>query len=224
MDFKFDFSNYILYNQTKETSNNATFVDAREVAPIASSRDMFNSTKSDAEFSNSALGLLSIATPGELAGYWHMFNKYGSKKITWKRLFHDAINFAKNGFPVGRHLEEAISQKRDFIMAYNNLKNVYYNQKTDDFYKHGEILKQPKLAETLTNLSLAKDAKKYFYEELSTKIIEDLQNNTDFPNQKPILTVTDFHGYIVDEKPAYSFNIKDDIKLLTARLPGLLNN
>lgn len=207
----------IIYNKT---SDYARFVNAREMAPAAAYRDMYNSTKSDAQYSSSALGLQAIGVPGELAGYWHMYRNYGSGNIPWERLFKDAINFAENGFPVGNHLEEAMSQRRNFIMEHEHLKNVYVNSETEELYKHGEIFKQPQLAETLRNLSLAQDPHQYFYEEIAAKILYDLYEQNDFPNQKPILTAKDFTSYEIIEEDAYSFDIKDGIKLHTNKLPG----
>ncbi|OTF75157.1 hypothetical protein BLA29_014023, partial [Euroglyphus maynei] len=94
-------------------------------------------------------------------------------------------------------------------MEHEHLKNVYVNPETMKLYKHGEIFKQPKLAETLRNLSLVDDPHRYFYEEIAAKILDDLYNHNDFPDQKPILTAKDFASYEIIEEEAYSFDIKD---------------
>jgi gamma-glutamyltranspeptidase/glutathione hydrolase/leukotriene-C4 hydrolase len=59
-----------------------TVFDARETAPTASSPDMFkNASKTK--------GGLSIATPGEIKGYWKAHQMFG--KMKWSQLFKPAI-------------------------------------------------------------------------------------------------------------------------------------
>ncbi len=59
-----------------------TVIDARETAPALSSYDMFlckSKTK----------GGVSIATPGEIKGYWQAHKMFGNLK--WSTLFQPAI-------------------------------------------------------------------------------------------------------------------------------------
>ncbi|KPM04716.1 gamma-glutamyltranspeptidase 1-like protein [Sarcoptes scabiei] len=64
--------------------DHSIFINAREAAPKYSFRDMFNTSKiPDA----SSVGLQSIAVPGELAGYWRMFQYYGSGNL-YQKLDH----------------------------------------------------------------------------------------------------------------------------------------
>ncbi|KAF7489668.1 Glutathione hydrolase 1 proenzyme [Sarcoptes scabiei] len=200
-------------------SNRSVFVDAREMAPKNVFRDMFNTSKIE---DASQLGLQSIAVPGELAGYWHLHSNYGSGRITWKRLFRDSIDYAENGFEVGFHLQNSLRSNRAKIMKFKHLKQVFFNEKTKNLYQKGEILRQPKLAETLRNLSESLDPNQYFYQELAEKIIADIydRDRSDFPEQQPIITVEDFHNYRLQERSALSARIKDDMFLHTTHLPG----
>lgn len=189
------------------------------MAPKNVFRDMFNTSKIE---DASQLGLQSIAVPGELAGYWHLHSNYGSGRITWKRLFRDSIDYAENGFEVGFHLQNSLRSNRAKIMKFKHLKQVFFNEKTKNLYQKGEILRQPKLAETLRNLSESLDPNQYFYQELAEKIIADIydRDRSDFPEQQPIITVEDFHNYRLQERSALSARIKDDMFLHTTHLPG----
>lgn len=198
------------------------FVNAREMAPEKAYRDMYNST--DNGPNESSIGVRSIGVPGELAGYWHMYQRYGSGNVTWERLFKDAIEFAKNGFPVGKHLHATLEEKSDNIFKYKSLHEIYVNPETGKLYRTDDKFKQPKLAETLTNISKASNGHKYFYEEIAQKIIYDLNNHNDFPELKPLLQLSDFKKYEVIEEEAFKTSIKDNITLHTNKLPGNLKN
>lgn len=183
---------------------------------------MFNSTYSEPK--DSYLGLKAIGVPGDLAGLHSMFNRFGSGKVGWEDLFEDAIDFARHGFPVGQHLNDALEQNRETIKSLKNMKDVYWNTQTDDLYKVGENFTQPTLAETLTNLSLARNPNKYFYEEIASKIMNDLRNNNDFPNQKPIITEEDFALYSVKESVLEKQEIDQNMTMYSATLPGKFLN
>ena len=202
-------------------SKKSYFINARETAPWAAYRDMFNHTGMPST-NHSSYGVESIAVPGELAGYWHLYNRFGSKQISWKRLFQDAINFARNGFPVGEHLENALNQNRNTIMRLSQLREVYVNPNTNDVYKRGDNLRQPNLALTLEKLSEAVDPHDYFYNQLAKLILDDIYMNisAEFPGQTPIMVLSDFARYSVIEEEAYSVLLKSNLTLHTVKLPG----
>lgn len=80
------------------------FLNAREMAPLASTQDMFvKSPKSSTE------GPLSIAIPGELKGYFEAKNRFGNPKLTMMDLLEPTIKMCQNGFKVTRSLERAIN-------------------------------------------------------------------------------------------------------------------
>ena len=57
----------------------------------------------------------SIAVPGELHGYWSAFTKFGSSRVSWKRIFEPAIKLAREGFPVSSNLAMVLQQKESDI-------------------------------------------------------------------------------------------------------------
>lgn len=215
-----------IYNAATKTS---VFIDARESAPDAARYDMFNKTMDNGQKVPedwAHYGVQSIAVPGELKGHYHIYSRYGSKKVPWKRLFEKAIEFAKNGFPVGNHLATALSQKRSDILKIKELKDVYTNPATGDLYKAGENFKQPQLAETLRRLSESDNPVYLFYNVMAKEILDDVRKQITaerFPGQKLYLTEQDFRIYDVKESEDYSFPITvngETVLLHTARLPG----
>lgn len=59
-------------------------------------------------------GPLSVAIPGELKAYWAAHQKHG--KLPWSDLVQPTIDLCKNGFPVGKHLEDKIQGKRSQLL------------------------------------------------------------------------------------------------------------
>ena len=182
---------------------------------------MFN--KTGIANNRSSYGVESIAVPGELAGYWQMYNKYGSKKVQWKDLFTGAIDYARNGFSVGQHLNDALEQNRKTIMKISQLRGAYVNPATNDLYKKDEMLKQPTLAATLEELANSASPYDTFYKTIARKIIDDIYLNIthEFPDQTPIIDAMDFLNYKVIESEAYSQKLRDNITVHTTTLPGL---
>ncbi len=78
-------------------------LDFREVAPAASTRDMFvQAPRPDA----SRLGGLAVAVPGEPAGLVALHERWGSLPL--REVARPAIQLAR-GFPVGAHLAESLA-------------------------------------------------------------------------------------------------------------------
>lgn len=207
---------YVVYNAT---TKNASFINARETAPAAAHAQMFNETNRVTP-KDSSLGPRAIAVPGDLAGYWYLYEHHGSGKVTWEDLFQDAIKFARDGFTVGDHLEDALYQNHEIILKLKAMHDVYLNPATNDLYRVNEIFKQPKLAETLTNLSKAQDPIKYFYHDIASKIMNDLLHNEDFPKHKPVITLKDFADYTLRVEEPHTAKLKDNITIYTSQLPG----
>lgn len=67
----------------------------------------------------------SIAVPGELHGYWTAFTKFGSGRITWKRIFEPAIKLAREGFPVSSNLAMVLQQKESDINEDEDMRSAY---------------------------------------------------------------------------------------------------
>ncbi|KAF7988550.1 hypothetical protein HCN44_001123 [Aphidius gifuensis] len=67
----------------------AHFLNAKDKAPLAAHRNMFNGTNEK----SSKIGSLAIGVPGEVAGYWEAHQKFG--KLAWFDLFEPNIQLCK---------------------------------------------------------------------------------------------------------------------------------
>uniref|UniRef100_A0A0N4ZI06 Gamma-glutamyltranspeptidase 1 n=1 Tax=Parastrongyloides trichosuri TaxID=131310 RepID=A0A0N4ZI06_PARTI len=170
------------YNSTEKK---CVTIDAREVAPKAANKDMFvNDTSKSLE------GYLSIAVPGELHGFWTIFNKYGSGKIKWSELFEESIKLAKNGFPVTKHMVDSFEFRKGVIDKDESIKKIFMDKKSGRWHQEGDIIKREKFAATLENLASSEDPVNLFYREgIAQTIAEEIKSNNG------IMTLEDLMGY-----------------------------
>jgi len=76
------------------------FVDAREKAPMAATRDMYLDAKGEADRKQTTIGARAAAIPGMPAGLVHLARKYG--RLPLEKSFAPAIRLAENGWTFGR--------------------------------------------------------------------------------------------------------------------------
>ncbi|MDH5254694.1 MAG: gamma-glutamyltransferase, partial [Gammaproteobacteria bacterium] len=80
-----------------------TFVDAREVAPAAATRDMYLDGKGRPRPGATLDGALAAGIPGEPAGLVHLAKRYG--RLPLKKSLAPAIRYAEEGVEVTRSME-----------------------------------------------------------------------------------------------------------------------
>uniref|UniRef100_A0A2P2I3X9 Gamma-glutamyltranspeptidase 1-like n=1 Tax=Hirondellea gigas TaxID=1518452 RepID=A0A2P2I3X9_9CRUS len=141
-------------------------LDAREVAPIAATRDMYkgNATKS-------FKGALSVAVPGEVHGYYALYRKFGGG-LPWRDLLAPAIRLCEDGHPVNWHMAKALRKLNESTQAEPTM-SVFLNPATGQVYKEGEILRRPALAATLR--AIQDDPLTLYTGELNKKLLQDLK-------------------------------------------------
>lgn len=158
------------------TTQRCLIIDARETAPsgnkflttlinfyfLGAKEDMFVNTALTSN-NGSVFGYRSIATPGELSGYWTAFTKHGSGRVTWQDLFEPAIALARDGFPVSSNLAMVLQKLEPKIREDEDMREVFFDPRTNKPYEEGDIMKRQRLAETLSELATAADPVKLFY-------------------------------------------------------------
>lgn len=123
----------------KETGTIET-LNAREVAPLAATRDMFDDVPSH-QYGP------SIAVPAALKGLYALHSRYG--KLDWKEIVLMVAEIAENGFAVTSFLDRTLTGRSELFRSLPLFNETFTDPLTGEFYKTGAIMKNPKLANTL---------------------------------------------------------------------------
>nr|CAI5819008.1 unnamed protein product [Callosobruchus analis] len=127
----------------KRRTKQVLCLNARETAPKNSHKDMFQGNRFASQYGGMAVGV-----PGELLGYWYMYQRLG-KGVPWKEIVQPSIDLCTNGFYVTEFTANSISMSREKIISDPMLREMMVNPATNDLFKKGEFMYLPKLADTL---------------------------------------------------------------------------
>ena len=141
---------------------------AREMAPMAATREMFAGERS------SKLGPGASGVPGELKGYWEAKEKFGNPALTWPDLLKPTIDLCENGITVSAATAKAIKLSESHIRADPGLKELLINPTTDGILVEGDIYRNPTLAATLHKFSEGGAAELY-EGETGRQLVEDMR-------------------------------------------------
>lgn len=127
------------------------FIDGREVAPLAATKDMFLDRDGKLKPGLSLNGGLSAAIPGEPAALVLIAKRFG--RLPLAKTFAPAIRIAEEGFPVDHQLISFLKMddRLQQLQKYPTTAAIYL--KNGKPYKEGECLKQLDLAKTLRTLA-----------------------------------------------------------------------
>ncbi|XP_076344411.1 scoloptoxin SSD14-like [Tachypleus tridentatus] len=181
-------------------------LEAREMAPLKATGDMFEGNQKLARE-----GGLSIGVPGELPGYVVVWQEYG--KLSWTELFQPAIEMCENGFLVEHQLARALALNKEVIQNEPSLRKFFWNNNTDDVYKENERMRRPVLAQTLRTLSQNSTITKFFGE-LEETLPEEIRS---FGG---IITKTDFLKYTPHWKELVRVHLRNNLTLYSVPPPG----
>ena len=166
-------------------------VDAREVAPLAATRDMFLDAKGDIVAGLSTNSALAAGIPGEVAGWAHLASRYG--RLPLARSLAPAIRLARQGFPLYPQLRESMVAKLPQFSKTPDGRRIYLLRGAAP--PEGYILKETDLARTLE--IIARDGADGFYRgPLAKKLVDGVKK------LGGIWTPEDLAGYrVVERRP-----------------------
>ncbi|WP_087503201.1 gamma-glutamyltransferase [Pseudomonas sp. SID14000] len=121
------------------------FLDYREVAPKAATRNMYLDDKGEVIENLSLVGARAAGVPGTVMGLWEAHQKFG--KLPWSELLTPAIGYAKNGFKVAAKQYQYRNDAQGMFKTATNFNDYFGNMKV------GELFKQPEMAQTLERIA-----------------------------------------------------------------------
>ncbi|KAF1743330.1 hypothetical protein MXB_3272 [Myxobolus squamalis] len=154
-----------------------------------------------------AMGGLSIAVPGEIAGLYMAWKDHG--KLPWKRLVDPAIKFAREGFTMHTRLWEATNFMKSFILSDEGLESLLFiNGTVRPKYSY---LKNPELADTLEKISL--DPMSFYDGSLAEDIVNDIKNVSG------LITLEDLKNYKVKKRNTIDLKLGNGLVIKAAPPP-----
>ncbi|MGO9087421.1 MAG: gamma-glutamyltransferase [Terriglobales bacterium] len=127
------------------------FLDYREKAPAAATRDMYLDAQGNVIEVASKIGYKAMGVPGSVAGMVYAEQKWG--KLTLKQVMAPAIKLAREGYALSWDAADDLHDR--FLAQFPESRRVF--QRNGDYYKPGEIFRQPDLARTLERIAANPD-------------------------------------------------------------------
>jgi len=147
----------------------STFLDYREVAPRAATRNMYIKPDGKLDERASVIGYKSVAVPGTVAGLELALKTYGTMKLA--EVMGPAIRLAENGFAVSEKLEREFQREKTDLGRFPVSRRIFLND--GKMLKAGDTLKQPELAATLKRIA-QKGAEEFYSGETARMIAADM--------------------------------------------------
>ena len=147
-------------------------LDYREKAPSAAGRDMYLDEEGNLVEGLSTEGYLAGGVPGTVAGLHLAWQRFGS--LPWKDLVKPAVRLAEEGFAVSYALSESLKRGGKRMSLYPESSRIFLRD--GDYYREGELFRQPELALTLS--LIREEGPDGFYKGRTARLIaEDMERN-----------------------------------------------
>lgn len=162
------------------------FLDYREKAPAAATRDMYLDPQGNVIAGASDIGYKAIGVPGSVAGMVYAEQKFGN--LTLKRVMAPAIKLAREGYALT--WEEAADLHDRHLAEFPESHRIF--QRNGDYYKPGENFRQPDLARTLERIAEKPDD--FYHGSLARELAAAMQKDGG------LITADDLAHYEVKER------------------------
>ncbi len=147
-------------------------LDYREKAPAAARSDMYLDGEGNLVEGLSTEGYLAGGVPGTVAGLHLAWQRFGS--LPWEDLVKPAVRLAEEGFEVSYALSESLKRGGKRMSPYPESRRIFLRD--GDYYREGELFRQPELALTLSLIQV--EGPDGFYKGRTARLIaEDMEHN-----------------------------------------------
>ena len=172
----------------RKANGEVHFLDFREKAPKAASRDMYLDAHGNVVADASLIGYKAIGVPGSVAGLVYAEQHWG--KLSLRAVILPAIRLARDG--VRLTYEEAQSMHNDALGNFPDSRRIF--QRGGKFYEPGEIFRQPELARTLERIAANPKANEFYKGALAQELAAEIKRGGG------LVTAEDLAEYEVKER------------------------
>jgi gamma-glutamyltranspeptidase / glutathione hydrolase len=162
------------------------FLDYREKAPKAATIDMYLDKQGNVVPKLSTVGYKAIAVPGSVAGMAKAEKDWG--KLGLAKVMAPAIKLARDGFALPYEYEREFQDET--LAQFPESRRIF--QRNGNYYKAGDVFKQPELARTLERI--AQNPDDFYKGALAKEIAAAMQKGGG------LITAEDMASYEVKER------------------------
>jgi gamma-glutamyltranspeptidase/glutathione hydrolase len=162
------------------------FVDYREMAPAAATANMYLDAQGNVIENASLIGYKAVGVPGSVAGMVYAEKTYG--KLTLGQVMAPAIKLAQDGYPLA--WQETQDFQDEGLAKFPESRRIF--QRNGNYYKQGEIFRQPELARTLERI--ARDPADFYHGAMARELAASMQKGGG------LITAEDLAHYEVKER------------------------
>ncbi len=177
----------------------SSFIDYRETAPAAATRDMYVRPDGTLDSEAALLGYRASGVPGTVAGLDFALHVWGSQPL--EKVIAPAIRLAGGGFPVSEKLARAIGAARSRLERFPRSRKIFL--RNGRLYQAGEIFKQPELARTLRRIA-RHGAAEFYTGGTAWSLFRD------FETHKGLLSSADLRGYLPKVREPLRVQLRED--------------
>jgi len=175
----------------RNANGDTHFIDFRERAPAAATENMYLDAQGkvipESSKDSSVVGYKSAGVPGSVAGLVYAERKYG--KLSLDKVIAPAIKLAHDGFILA--YEDAQDLKNDeYLSRFPESKRIF--QRDGNYYRPGELFKQPELARTLERIT--KNPEDFYHGAMAQELASAIRKNGG------LITTDDLAAYEVKER------------------------
>ncbi|HEY5218504.1 MAG TPA: gamma-glutamyltransferase, partial [Gemmatimonadaceae bacterium] len=129
--------------------------------------------------------------PGIVAGMYHAWEQFGSKKLPWSALLAPAIRAATRGYVVSDGLATTLATERDQFLKSPGARALYF--RNGEPLHAGDTLKNPDLAWTLQQIA-DRGADGFYRGEVAKRMVDDLRTHGN------VMTLNDMSRYFAADR------------------------
>jgi gamma-glutamyltranspeptidase/glutathione hydrolase len=162
------------------------FIDYREKAPAAATANMYLDAQGNVVENASVVGYKAIAVPGSVAGMVYAEKEFG--KLTLGQVMAPAISLARDGYPLS--WQTASDLRNENLAKFSESRRIF--QRNGNYFKQGEIFRQPELARTLDRIASNPDD--FYHGAIARELAASIQKGGG------LITADDLAHYEVKER------------------------
>jgi gamma-glutamyltranspeptidase / glutathione hydrolase len=162
------------------------FIDYREKAPAAATANMYLDAQANVIEKASRVGYRAIGVPGSVAGLAYAQKTYG--KLPLPQVMAPAIKLAREGYALAYEDAEDLQDKN--LAEFPESRRIF--QRNGNYYKPGEVFRQPELARTLERI--AKNPGDFYHGAMARELAAGMQKSGG------LITAEDLAHYEVKER------------------------